>query len=116
MILKQNRISALKRRITLSLFSFTYLLSLCVLHAQPTLSFSLEESIAYALEHNLRFNNEALQVERASVATNQVLADGFPQINGVVDYDYNLAIRRTIFPDFLSPAIYGVLEQEDLSW
>ena len=81
--------------------------------AQPT-SFSLKESVEYALAHNINLQNKGLARASTEARIREIVSYGMPSINGELSYNYNPAIRRTIFPDFLSPAIYNVLESEDL--
>ncbi len=83
-------------------------------HTQAQYRFGVEESVEYAIENNPRFRNQAMVYDRTRLRVKDGVADYYPNIQGSFDYEYNFAIRRTIFPDFLSPTIYQVLERESL--
>lgn len=93
------------------------LLAISKLNAQqpaPTQTFTLEESIAFALKHNVQVKNERLNLGIAKAQIGETTAQGLPQINGSVNYTNNLTVQQQFLPDFISPAVYGVLEQENL--
>ena len=77
-------------------------------------SFTLEQCIDYAMEHNENLLNAALDREIADARVRETIADGLPQINGNLDLAYNYKIATTPIPDFISPSVYGVLFQESL--
>ena len=81
---------------------------------KEVMSFSLQECIDYALEHNQNLLNNGLSRQIAEKQVKQTLADGLPQINGNVDLSYNFKIQTTPIPDFISPSVYGVLFQESV--
>ncbi len=76
--------------------------------------FTLEEAIAYAMEHNQDLLNAQLEREKAAKNVKEVLADGLPQLNGNIDLAYNPQIRTTFIPDFITPAVYSTLINQGL--
>jgi outer membrane protein len=73
-------------------------------------SFSLDEAVAYSLKHAVSIEKSALDIANAEAQVKEYQSIGIPKINGKIDYTNN-AIRPTSFlPDFVSPAIVGVLE------
>jgi outer membrane protein TolC len=53
-------------------------------------SFSLQEAIGHALEHNYSVINSGRDIEKAEKKKWETTATGLPQINGAVDYTYNI--------------------------
>lgn len=95
----------------LTLFTIV-ILTAASANAQSQATYSLEECIQYALEHNAKAANAKLDVNIAESRIDEYLADGYPQINGSVDLGYNFKIQSSFIQDFISPAVYGVLFQE----
>ena len=89
-----------------SLYLFTF--------AQDQQSFSLEEAITYGLSNSAVIKLEKLNVKDADGQILEYKSIGIPTISGGVDYQYFLDIPTQILPDFISPAVYGVLFQEGL--
>lgn len=65
-----------------------------------TLYFSLEESLLYAIEHNLNAVNARLDVDAADQRLWETAATGLPQVNASVNYNYNINLATTLIPDF----------------
>jgi len=82
------------------------------LHAQQSLS--LKECIDYALANNETLAIAAYEGEIATTQVNEQLAGGLPQITGDVGFTKNIEIQTSFIEDFISPAIYGVLLEENL--
>jgi len=86
------------------------LLTAAIAHSQN--SFSLEEAIAYGLEHSTDMQLNKLEVDDAEAKITEYKAIGMPQVNGAVDYNYYLYTPVTPVVDFISPSVYGILENE----
>ncbi|AXG69152.1 outer membrane protein OprM [Kordia sp. SMS9] len=73
-----------------------YLFSLCFLsfgfaqNQEIPRSFSLEEAITFALENNRTVKNAVRDIEAAKEQKWETTADGLPQLNGNIDYIYNI--------------------------
>ena len=91
----------MKKYILISIF----LISVTGLRAQEiepdSLYFSLEESIQYAMENNLNAANARLDVDAADQRVWETAANGLPQVNASVKYNYNINLATTLIPDFL---------------
>lgn len=76
--------------------------------------YTLEECIEYALLNNTDIKNKQLNKEIAKEKVDQTISTGLPQISGTVDMAYNYEVATQFLPDFISPAVYGVLFQEQV--
>ncbi|AWM13758.1 TolC family protein [Flavobacterium sp. NRK F10] len=65
---------------------------------QEDYNFSLEEAIAYALEHNYQSQNASKDVEAAKKKKWETTASGLPQINAGADYQHNFVLQKSIIP------------------
>ncbi len=77
-------------------------------------AFTLDECINFALEHNQDYLNANLETEKSDYYVKETISDGLPQLNGNLDLTYNVKIQTTFIQDFISPAVYGVLQTEGL--
>ena len=73
---------------------------------------SIAQCVEYALKNNNGMKNSALDQQRAQAQVNQIKGVGLPQITGSVDLNFNIGIPSQFLPDFISPAVYGVLLRE----
>lgn len=80
----------------------------------PLFRFSLKESVDYALEHNTGLKNVALAKEITRQQNRQILARGLPKLQASAGYDYNIAVRNLFLPNFISPIVYDILDEESL--
>ncbi|UKJ05776.1 TolC family protein [Solitalea lacus] len=74
--------------------------------------FKLEDCLSYAYEHQNTILNAKLDEQTASAKVKETLGIGLPQVNGEANFQHFMDIPTTIIPDFISPAVYGVLEKE----
>lgn len=68
-------------------------------NAQDSQSFSLEEAISYALEHQPELIKSNLDIEIAEKKVQETAAIGLPQINGSFDFRQNIELPVFIFPN-----------------
>ncbi|AWA29022.1 transporter [Flavobacterium magnum] len=61
-------------------------------------SFSLEQAISHALEHNYTVINSGRDIDIAKKKKWETTASGLPQINAGVDYQYNFELQKSIVP------------------
>jgi len=85
-----------------------------VSQAQDTMRMNLDQALAYAKENNLSMKNAELEIDYSKQTVKSIVATGLPQVNGNATFIHNLQIASQQLPDFLSPAIYGVLMNEGL--
>jgi len=75
-------------------------------------SFTMEEAFAYA-----EMNASSVLIAQADLAEaegqiKETTSIGIPQINGTVGYQHFPQIPQQLFPDFITPSVYGVLVNE----
>merc|ERR1711991_854485 len=75
-------------------------------------SFSLEEAVQFALENNYNMKNARTDVEIAKRKINETTAIGLPQIAGTISNTNYMSLPTTLFPDFITGAIYQVNEEK----
>ena len=72
------------------IFTFSLLCSITLFSQENKQSFSLQEAINYALEHNRNIKNADLNILAAEKQVWETTARGLPQISGAVDYSINI--------------------------
>lgn len=77
-------------------------------------SFSLDEAIEYAKENSNAKKQAQLDVLDAEAIVQEYKAIGMPTLNIDAGYSYFPLIPANPVEDFLSPAIYGILFQEEV--
>jgi outer membrane protein TolC len=82
--------------------------------AQVAAPYSLEEAKKYALDKNHSAINSRKDLEIARKRIKESTSVGLPQVRGGLSYNYYFSIPTQMIPDFLTPALYGVLIEEDL--
>ncbi len=80
--------------------------------SQSQSSFSLEEAVQFALENNYNMKNARTDVEIAKRKINETTAIGLPQIAGTISNTNYMSLPTTLFPDFITGAIYQVNEEK----
>jgi outer membrane protein TolC len=72
---------------------------------QQSYSFSLQQAISHALEHNYSAINATRDIEAAKQKKWETTAAGLPQIAANIDYTDNLAVPLSVIPaQFLDPS------------
>ena len=82
--------------------------------SQETKGFTLDKAISYALNNSTEITNAKLKVLDAKKQKIETRAIGLPKLSTSAGYNYFIDIPTQLMPDFLSPAIYGVLMAEGL--
>jgi len=78
-------------------------------------SFTLEAAMTYAQVESPNVLIAQADLAEAEGQIDETLSIGLPKLNGSVGYQHNLEIAQQLFPDFISPAVYGVLTQESVA-
>ncbi len=94
-----------------------FFLCICVLSLTgfaQTQVLTLEQAVDYALKHNADVQSATLSVEGSKQEVKSVIATGLPQVTASGNFTHNVQIASQQLPDFISPAVYGVLIQEGL--
>ena len=84
------------------LFVFVWLAGSSLLLYAQQVPFTLEESVAYALENNVEARNARLEIEAARGLVGERTAEGLPQINGNLNATKNLVVPVTPFPAIIA--------------
>jgi outer membrane protein len=73
---------------------------------------SLTEAVEYAQKHQSAILNARLDEQIASNTVKQTIGIGLPQINGNLNFQDFIKIPTTFLPDFISPSVYNILNDE----
>lgn len=75
---------------------------------------TLQECIDYSLANNEQLAIVVMENDVANTQIKDQLSGGLPQINGDIGITKNIAVQRSFIQDFISPAVYEVLKDENL--
>ncbi len=75
-------------------------------------NFTIQQCIEYAKKNNVQVKNALLDIKIQEQVNRGVTSAAYPQLNGSVGYTYYNDIPVQSIPDFISPAVYGVLTHE----
>ncbi|MEN9610429.1 MAG: hypothetical protein RLZZ628_1243 [Bacteroidota bacterium] len=73
---------------------------------------TLDAAVQYALAHANSIKIAESNITDADLQVKERLANGLPQVNAEVGYQFFAITPKTLIPDFISPAVYGVLVKE----
>ncbi len=97
-------------RLILLLIAFISLRNLA--HSQDQTAFTLEKAIEFALENNHDVRNAQTDIEIARKKIQETTAIGLPQVNGKLSNTNYINIPTTLLPDFITPVIHKVNEDD----
>ncbi len=80
--------------------------------SQTIKTFSLDEAVVFALANNHDVKNAIRDIEIARNKIKEITAIGLPQINGKLSNTNYINIPTTLLPDFITPVIYDVNEDD----
>ena len=95
-------------------YLLSLLLTLRIMALSSQQSFTLEQSIGYALQNNLELKSKAVAERDANAQIREFKAIGIPKVNAFVNYQYFMAVPAQPVQDFISPSIYNVLFDENV--
>jgi outer membrane protein TolC len=75
-------------------------------------NFSVQDCINYAYEHQHDVVNSKLDVTKAEYRVKETIGQGLPQISGSASFQDYLKSPTILFPNFITPVIYGTLASE----
>ena len=81
---------------------------------KEVMQLSLSQAIDYALSHKSEVVDAQIDQKIATQKVREITGSGLPQLNGSFELQDFIVRPTTVFPDFLSPAVYGVLIKENL--
>lgn len=77
-------------------------------------SFTLEEAVAYGLENQNAQKLSDIDIASADEDIKEFRSIGMPKVSGGIDYNYYYYVPKQPVQDFISPAVYGILDAEGL--
>jgi len=80
--------------------------------AQQSYSFSAKEAVDHALKHVTEIRNLQIDRDIRVAANKEITGAAYPQVTGSVSMQKFFDIPVTLLPDFVSPAVYGVLQDK----
>jgi outer membrane protein len=77
-------------------------------------NYTIQDCVNYAYEHQHDVTNAALDVKSADYHVKEIIGQGLPQISGSASFQDYVKSPVILFPDFVTPAVYGVLAKEGI--
>jgi len=77
-----------------------------------TYNFTIQDCVNYAYQHQHDVANAALDVKSAEYKVKETVGQGLPQISGSASFQDYVKSPTVLFPDFVTPLVYGVLHNE----
>jgi outer membrane protein len=77
--------------------------------AQQKNLFSAKQAVEYGLKNSIQVKNALIDVKIQQQTNREFTALAYPQVSGSMSANYFPAIPVQSIPDFISPAVYGVL-------
>jgi outer membrane protein len=77
--------------------------------AQQKNLFTAKQAVEYGLKNSVQVKNALLDVKIQEQTNREFTAIAYPQVSGSLSANYFAAIPVQSIPDFISPAVYGVL-------
>src|SRR3984885_5460746 len=75
-------------------------------------NFTVADCVNYAYNHQHDVINANLDVTSANYHVKEIIGQGYPQISGSASFQDYLKTPVILFPDFITPLVYGVLAKE----
>jgi outer membrane protein len=75
-------------------------------------AFSVKQSVDYAMKNSVQVKNALLSIQIQQQTNKEITASALPNITGSLDVNYYPKVPVQSFPNFISQATYGVLEDE----
>lgn len=81
---------------------------------QEPLKLSFDQAVEMAQKNSVKLKNSELDILLAKQKVREILSNGLPQVSATAQLTYFPEIPVQALPDFISPAVYGVLFKEGL--
>ena len=104
----------MKKMRNYSLLLFSLVLSVIKADAQQINAFTVQQAVDYANKNSVQVKNALLDILIQKQTNREVTSLALPQINGSVGVIHNINVPVQPIPDFISPATYQVLVDEDV--
>ena len=86
--------------------------SLAAQQNYQTYRLSAEEAKNFALQHVIDIKNLKIDRDIQEAKNREITGQAMPQLNGTLSLQRFFVIPTQLLPDFVTPAVYGVLESE----
>ncbi len=73
-------------------------------------AFSMQQAIDYATKNSIASQKNRLSIEDADAQVREYQSIGIPKVNGKIEYQNFLKRPTQFLPDFISPAVVGIME------
>ncbi len=80
----------------------------------PVHFISAKDALDLAMKQRTEVLNAQLDVKTQDAYNHEVTGAALPQMKGTIGVGHSFSIPVTVLPDFISPSVYHVLEQEDV--
>ena len=97
-----------------AIVSFVLLLLQTQAVAQNRFEISAKEAVDLAFKNVYTLKNAQIDYKLQQAQNKEITGQAYPQINGTVSASRFFSIPVTAIPDFISPSIYAVLEQNNV--
>ena len=97
-----------------AIISFVLLLLQTQAVAQNRFEISAKEAVDLAFKNVYSLKNAQIDYKLQQAQNKEITGQAYPQINGTVSTSRFFSIPVTAIPDFISPSIYAVLEQNNV--
>jgi outer membrane protein TolC len=77
-------------------------------------SFTARQAVDYALKNAVQVKNALIDIKLQEQQNKQITAAALPHFSGSANLSYNPNVAVQTIPDFISPAVYGVLEDNNV--
>lgn len=77
-------------------------------------SFTAKDAVDYALKNAVQVKNALLDIKLQEQQNKQITAAALPHFSGSGSLSYNPNVAVQTIPDFISPAVYGVLSENNV--
>jgi outer membrane protein len=77
-------------------------------------AFSVQQAVDYAKKNNVQVKNALLDVKLQQQVNREVTSGAYPHINGSLNTTYNPNVATQVIPNFISPATYQVLIDQNV--
>ncbi len=96
-------------------FIIAFVLLLNSVYAQDATKMTLDEAIKYALENSNGIKSTKLGIKKVDLQIEENKASALPQVTASAGFNYYFLTPQSLLPDFITPAVYGVLTKEGVS-
>jgi outer membrane protein len=97
-----------------ALISFVLLLLQTPAEAQNRYEISAKEAVDLAFKNVYTIKNAQIDYKLQEAQNKEITGQAYPQVNGTISASRFFSIPVTAIPDFISPSIYAVLEQNNV--